>query len=550
MKRLLIISVCFSIGVSTYGQTELFKKSTSYSHQDSLRGSITTERAWWDLKYYDLYVSVDLEARSISGKNVVQYEVLQSMDVMQIDLQSPMKISKVTQNGKILEVIDDGHAHFIHLKKEQKKGAIEELTIEFEGTPPEAANAPWDGGFSWKIDSNGKPFVATSNQGIGASLWWPCKDHAYDEPDDGQLLSINVPKELTAVGNGRLIKTNIEDNGTKTFVWRVVNPINNYGINVNIGDYVNFSEKYQGEKGELDLDYWVLRENEEKAKKQFKDVPRTIEAFEHWFGPYPFYEDSYKLVEVPYLGMEHQSSVTYGNGYKNGYNGRGRESLDWSGTGWGLKWDYIIVHETGHEWFANNVTSKDVADLWLHEGFTAYSESLFTEYHYGKKAGSEYVTGTRSVIANQKPLIGDYDVNKEGSSDMYFKGSNILHTLRQIVDDDEKWRVTLRGLNKDFYHQIVTTKQVEDYISNQVGINLKPFFDQYLRDYRIPTLEYKIEDGEISYKWNDVIDSFEMPVDVTIDKKEIRLTPTTNWQQVSGRTLEIDVDYYIGSRKL
>lgn len=550
MKKILLISVCFSIGLLSYGQTGLFKKNTRYSHQDSLRGAITPERAWWDLKYYDLYVSVDMEARSISGKNIVRYEVLQQMAVMQIDLQAPMKILKVTQNGEKLAVVQDGNAHFIQLKKKQQKGKVEELTIEFGGIPPEAANAPWDGGFSWKTDSNSQPFVATSNQGIGASLWWPCKDHAYDEPDDGQTLRINVPKELTAVGNGRLIETILEENDTKTFVWQVVNPINNYGINVNIGDYVNFSEKYQGERGELDLDYWVLRENEEKARIQFKDVPRTIEAFEHWFGPYPFYEDSYKLVEVPYLGMEHQSSVTYGNGYKNGYNGRDRESFDWSGTGWGLRWDYIIVHETGHEWFANNITHKDAADMWIHEGFTMYSESLFIEYFYGKKAGSEYTIGIRRVIANRKPIIGDYDVNKEGSSDMYFKGSNLLHTLREIINDDEKWRTILRGLNTTFYHQTVTTKQIEEYISNQVGLNLTSFFDQYLRDHRIPILEYKVENGVISYKWSDVIDSFEMPVDVTIDENEMRLMPTTKWKQVSGHTLGVDVDYYVESRKL
>jgi len=550
MNRITFIAACLLAGLTSHAQTETFKKGSAYTRQDSLRGSITPARAWWNLKHYDLSVSVDLDARSISGKNIVRYEVLESMDVMQIDLQSPMKISQVTQNGKMLEVIDEGYAHFIQLENEQKKGAIKELTIEFEGTPPEAANAPWDGGFSWEKDANGKPFVATSNQGIGASLWWPCKDHGYDEPDEGQIIRINVPAGLTAVGNGRLIDTQTEDNGTKTFAWKVMNPINNYGVNVNVGDYINFSEKYNGEKGELDMDYWVLRENETKARQHFKEAKRTIEAFEHWFGPYPFYEDSYKLVEVPYLGMEHQSSVTYGNKYKNGYNGRGRSEHDFSGTGWGQKWDYIIVHETGHEWFANNVTYKDAADMWIHEGFTAYSESLFTEYHFGKKAGSEYTIGTRRGIANQEPLIGDYDVNKEGSRDMYTKGSNLLHTLRQIVNNEDQWRKTLRGLNKEFYHQTVTTTQVENYISKSVGINLRPFFDQYLRDHRIPTLEYKVEGGMVSYRWADVIDSFTMPVDVLINDQTKRLNPTGEWQQVSGSGIEVDLDYYVNTRKL
>ncbi|MFD0878390.1 M1 family aminopeptidase, partial [Massilia pinisoli] len=166
--------------------------------------------------------------------------------------------------------------------------------------------------------------------------------------------------------------------------------INNYGINMNVGNYEHFNEIYDGEKGKLTLDYYVLPENLEKAKTQFKQVPMMLKAFEHWFGPYPFYEDGYKLVDVPYLGMEHQSSVTYGNKYNNGYLGR-----DLSGTGWGLKWDFIIVHESGHEWFANNITYKDMADMWIHESFTNYSENLYTEYYFGKEAGAAYVIGCR-----------------------------------------------------------------------------------------------------------------------------------------------------------
>ncbi len=548
--RSIIIPFFLLVSFATLGQTELFNKDIKYNHQDSLRGSITPEREWWNLKHYDLTVSVNIDSKSISGKNIVRYKVLQPMNVMQIDLQPPMKIIKVTQDGKNLEVVDDGNAHFIQLQKKQRKGKVEELSIEFEGIPVEAVNAPWDGGFSWKMDSNGKAFVATSNQGIGASLWWPCKDHPYDEPDDGQLLSINVPQDLIAVGNGRLMKEEKFADGSQTFVWKVVNPINNYGVNINIGDYVNFSEVFKGENGDLDMDYWVLRENEDKAREQFKDAPRTLEALEYWFGPFPFYEDSYKLVEVPYLGMEHQSSVTYGNKYKNGYNGRGQTSLDLSGSGWGLKWDFIIVHESGHEWFANNITNRDVADMWIHEGFTSYSESLFTEYFFGTKAGAEYSRGLRARIANDKPLIGDYDVNREGSSDIYYKGHNLLHTLRQIVDDDAKWRDVLRGLNLEFYHQMVTTKQVEEYMASTLELDLGAFFDQYLRDYRIPTLEYKIEDEKLSYKWSDVIDTFNMPLDVTIDQTEVRLIPTTEWQLAAGRTLEVDLDYYINTREL
>ncbi|MFT6867685.1 MAG: aminopeptidase N [Cyclobacteriaceae bacterium] len=535
--------------IVSFGQTALFSKSKNYTRQDSLRGSVTSERIWWDLLHYDLFVAVSPETKSISGKNTITYKVLSSRDVMQIDLQSPMKISRVTQNNKELEVRDEGNAHFITLTQAQEIGATLKLTIEFSGIPHEAINAPWDGGYSWTKDENGKHFIATSNQGIGASLWWPCKDHMYDEPDNGVKLSINVPKDLVAVGNGRLLKVTKEKNNTKTYVWNVVNPINNYGINVNVGDYVNFSDKYNGEKGVLDMDYWVLSYNLEKAKIQFKDALRTIEAFEYWFGPYPFYEDSYKLVETPYLGMEHQSSVTYGNSYKNGYNGRSRDMFDFSGTGWGVKWDYIIIHETGHEWFANNITYLDIADMWLHESFTTYSESLFVEYHYGKEAAATYSRGLRMGIRNTKPIIGDYGVNAEGSGDMYPKGNNLLHTLRQIVDNDEKWRNVLRGLNKDFYHQVATSEQVEKYMSDQLGIDLSTFFDQYLRDIRVPVLEYRIDGNQLKYRWTNCIDDFDMPVKITIDDTEQWIKPTKNAQFLELPTATSDIkvhpDFYI-----
>lgn len=517
-----------------------------YTRQDTLRGSITKERAWWDLLNYELSVSVNPTEQSIKGSNVVRYKVLEENNVMQIDLQSPMVIDKVTQDGVALEVTHDGNAHFIKLTKPQTVGSLNAITIEFSGKPTVAKRAPWDGGFSWDKDSNGKHFVATSCQGIGASLWWPCKDHMYDEPDNGMTINLNVPGDLIGVSNGRLKKQKVEKDKTKTFTWVVVNPINNYGINLNIGDYANFTEKYKGEKGLLDMDFWVLKSNLEKAKVHFKDATRTMEAFESWFGPYPFYEDSYKLVEVPYLGMEHQSSVTYGNKYQNGYLGQ-----DLSRTGWGLKWDYIIVHESGHEWFANNITYKDIADMWVHEGFTMYSESLFIEHFYGKEAGAEYSRGVRFGIQNREPLIGDYGVNNGGSGDMYNKGNNLLHTLRQVNNNDDAWKAMLRGLNKEFYHQTVTTKQVEDYIAKSLNLNLTAFFDQYLRDNRIPVFEYYVRDGSLVYHWSNCIRSFDMPVKVYIDGKEKVLKATTRPAaeklETKDATVVVDKNYYVYS---
>ena len=515
------------------------------SHQETLRGSITPERAWWDLTHYALSVAVDPVKRTINGTNEMTYTVLSKGQRLQIELQQPMQLHKVTQDGIELAVKQDGYTYFITPKKEHKIGQEYRLTMHFGGVPQEAKRPPWDGGITWKEDSNGLPFIASSNQGNGASIWWPNKDHPYDEPDNGSLISVEVPENLVDVSNGRLIKTESHpERKTKTYHWQVINPINNYGINLNIGDYVHFGETYQGEKGELDMDYYVLRENLEKAKVQFKDAKRTLQAFEHWFGPYPFYEDSFKLVEVPYLGMEHQSSVTYGNGYKNGYRGR-----DLSNTGWGLQFDFIIVHESGHEWFANNLTNKDVADMWIHESFTNYSEGLFLEYHYSKEAGAEYIRGMRAGIQNATPIIGTYNADREGSGDMYNKGGNMLHTIRQIVDNDKTWREILRGLNKDFYHQVVTTKQVEDYMSKKSGKDLSKVFDQYLRDSRLPILEYVVQGKTIRIRWSNVVDGFNMPIKVAIAGKEQWLKPTTRWQEVENKVEQpsfvINKDFYV-----
>lgn len=547
-KYLKSVFFVFLLSNGIQAQGLLDKSDAVFTHQDSLRGSITKERAWWDLKYYTLDIKVNPADNSIKGFNIIQYKVLQPYTIMQIDLQSPMEITKVTQDGTDLTYKRNGNAYFITLSAKQNTGDTKEIKVFYYGKPKVAVNPPWDGGITWKKDKNKNDFIASSCQKLGASVWWPNKDHMYDEPE-GMKISVNVPKNLIDVSNGRLQDVKQLKDGTATYTWIVKNPINNYGVNINIGDYVTFSEVYKGEKGDLDCTYYVLKDNLAKAKEQFKDVPRMLKAFEHWFGPYPFYEDSYKLVETPYLGMEHQSSVTYGNGYQNGYLGN-----DLSGTGWGLKFDYIIIHESGHEWFANSITYKDIADMWIHESFTCYSESLFLEYYYGKDAGAEYVRGMRRNIENDKPIIGHYDVNNEGSGDMYFKGSNILHTLRQLVNDDAKWRTILRGLNSTFYHQTVTTKQIEDYLSQQTGMELNPFFNQYLRDTRIPVFEYKFKDKTLKYRWNNIVSGFEMPVKVSINGTEVNLNPKAAWKEYKSsfkiEKVELNKDFYVLSKQI
>ncbi len=539
MAKIKIIFVTLAI----LGAIGLAAQEKTFTRQDTLRGSITPERAWWDLTYYHLDMKVNPKTQAINGKNTVQYKVLKSSKTMQIDLQEPMNISKVEQAGKSLNFEREGNAFFIELGENQIVGTVKELTIHYGGQPTVAVNPPWDGGVTWAQDLNGNHFIATSCQGDGASMWWPCKDHMYDEPDS-MLISVNVPQDLTDISNGRLRRVTKLDDGTHTFHWFVANPISNYVININIGDYVHFGEKYAGEKGDLDCDYYVLRDNINDAKKHFQQVPKMLKAFEYWFGPYPFYEDGYKLVEVPYLGMEHQSSVTYGNGYQNGYLGN-----DLSGTGWGLKFDFIIIHESGHEWFANNITYKDIADMWVHEGFTAYSENLFVDYHYNKEAAADYVIGTRANISNTQPIIGKYDVNHAGSGDMYSKGANMLHTIRYLIDDDEKWRQILRGLNKEFYHQTVTSQQIEQYMSTYSGINLKPVFDQYLRATNIPQLALEIDKKCLKYRWKEAGKDFDMKVKIKVDGTDYWIQPTRKEQEKKFKQaikeVKVDRNFYI-----
>jgi len=417
--------------------------------------------------------------------------------------------------------------------------------VFYGGKPVQSQMPPWSGGLSWRKDENGEHFIATTCQGIGASIWWPNKDHGYDEPDRGMDIRVTVPAGLTAVSNGRLKdSSHDEEDATSTFHWQVKNPINNYGVNVNIGRYVPIDGTYEGEGGTLDLQFWVLEHQVEKAKKQFAEVPRTLAAFEHWFGKYPFYEDSYKLVVVPYLGMEHQSSVTYGNGFQNGYRGR-----DLSGTGVGKKFDFIIVHESAHEWWGNNISMKDAADMWIHESFANYAENLFVEYHFTEQQAQDYVIGCRKLIQNDRPIIGTYGVNKSGSGDMYYKGGNMLHTMRHVLDDDDTWREVLRGLNREFWHRTISTEEFERYVSRGCGFDFGPLFDQYLRTTKIPELRYAAAGEQLKLWWHDVVEGFEVPVVVRIDGAERRVTigrePVTIELDAPLHSFELDRNFYM-----
>jgi aminopeptidase N len=548
MRKLIVVAIGVVVTLQS-GSRCVFAQGQEITRQEMLRGTVTPEREWWDVLHYDLTVQFFPETRRLKGSNEITFKTLKAGNKMQIDLQPPLAITKVTHGDAQLKFEREGNVYWVSFDKDVPKGVEDKIEVFYEGVPTASKNPPWVGGITWGRDDLGDNFINTTCEGIGASIWWPNKDIGSDEPDRGMNITVTVPENLTAVSNGRLKKTDHDVAGkTRTFHWEVVNPINNYGVNVNIGNYVNLSEKYRGLGGALDIDYWVLPHQKDSAMKQFKEVPRMLEAFEHWFGKYPFYEDSYKLVTVSYPGMEHQSSVTYGNWFRNGYLQR-----DGSGTGVGFKFDFIIVHESAHEWFGNNISMKDAADMWIHEGFANYAESLFVEYWFGKKEAEDYVVGNRRLIRNDRAIIGTYGANREGSGDMYPKGGNVLHTIRHIINDDAKWLSILRGLNADFWHQTVTTQQIESYISNKAGIDLSKVFDQYLRTTKIPLLKYQTNGKTVSFRYERVVEGFAMPICVRINGKEVSLTPNAATQSFvfseEIKTFDVDRNFYIDVEK-
>ncbi len=534
-----------SVVTAALGPRNAYRLKTSRA--DTLRGSFTTPgRNWWDVSFYDLHVDIRPADSSIAGYNAITYRVLKTGKEMQIDLMEPLEVDSMVQDKKAVPFRREGAAFFATLASPQTAGARKTIAVYYHGRPQIAKNPPWQGGFTWGADSLKRTWVVTTDQGMGASVWWPNKDTQADEPDS-QRVALTVPDPLINVSNGRLRSTKKNPNGTTTYEWFAKNPINNYAIAVATGNYAHYTETYNGVKGKLTMDFWPLDYDLDNAKRQWPQAISMMKCFEQWFGPYPWYEDGYKLLQVPNTGMEHQSAVSYGNWFQNGYRKR-----DGSGTGLGLKWDFIIVHESAHEWWGNNITAKDNADMWVHESFANYAEGIYTECLFGKEEGARYIIGNRRGIRNDRPIIPPYDVNDQGSGDMYPKGGEMLHTIRQIVGDD-KWKATLLGLQKTFWHQTVMGKQIEDYISRQAGFSLAKVFDQYLRSTMIPTFEYKLDGDTLSYRWSTVVAGFDMPIKVALDGKTMTLVrPKETWQTVKGATAEFKVDenYYVVPKKI
>lgn len=558
----IVLTIVSSSLLAQHNLTE--KYYADLSHADTLRGNINSrERTSWDVVKYDVTVKPDFEKKFITGSNKITYAD-NGVKNMQIDLQEPMVIDSVVGDvDKKYKFRREGNAYFVFIRDSAamykiKPGLIRNLTVYFHGNPKVAKKAPWDGGWIFTKDSLGRPWMTVACQGLGASVWYACKDVQDDEPDKGASLTMIVPDSLVAVSNGRKVEEKHLNNGFKSVKWEVVNPINNYTLVPYIGKYVEVKDQYKGLDGNLDIALWALDYNKQRMIDHSKpEVLRMLQAFEHWFGPYPFYKDGYKLVDAPHLGMEHQSAVAYGNHYLNGYLGR-----DLSGSGIGLKWDFIIVHESGHEWYANSITSKDIADMWIHESFTNYSETLFTEYWYGRAEGQEYCFGLRKNILNDKPIIGPYGVNREGSGDMYYKGANMINTIRNAMGDDKKFRDLLLDMNKTFYHKTVTTKEIEDFISSKSGIDLSKVFDQYLRTVEIPQLEYAFsaDKKKLHFRYVNCIPGFNLPLNIKADKGEtfIKLTPNDQWQETKINAsqlklitpVNIEFQYYIATKKV
>jgi len=537
MKRILFYILLFGTFTAS-GQ--VLSNKTTFTKADTLRGSLRPERAY-DVMKYHLQVRLDPEERFLSGFNTITFKTEQALPVMQLDLFENMKVDSIIHNSETLDFSRKHNAVFVEFKAPLNQGVLDSIRFYYSGNPKVARNAPWDGGFVFKKDNEGSHFIAVAVQGTGASLWYPNKDHQSDEPEE-VLVEAAVPNGLMNVSNGRFLGKKDLGDGYTRWSWKVTSPINNYNIVLNVANYAHFSDSYE----DLDLDYYVLPYNLEKARKQFEEVKPMMDCFYEKMGPYPFEADGFKLVETPYLGMEHQSAVAYGNHYLMGYLGK-----DLSGTGIGLKWDYIIIHESAHEWYGNSITAEDIADMWIHEGFTSYAESIYVECRWGKEQALEYLKGTRRGLSNSSTIIGNYGVNSEGSGDMYFKGANLLNTIRSIFNDDELWWETLKDYTLTYRHKIIDTQTTESFFDAAIETDLQPVFDQYLRHTALPELQFRKKGKSISYRWKADVEDFKMPVDVFINGKEVRLQPTDNWQKLEVKLKNMedikvsDLEFYV-----
>jgi len=488
---------------------------------DLLRGGYGPYRANNDLLFYRLDVRVDPVAKTISGTNTIRFRMLANGKRIQLELAPELTIDSIKFAGRPLHYTHEERTIWVDFPELLRKGRAYEIAFAYSGRPVTQGRF---GCFSFDKDKEGKPWIATACEGEGPSVWWPNKDQWRDEPQDGMEIDVAVPNGLMDVSNGRFAGSKDLGDGYTQWKWVVHYPINNYDVALNIGNYQYFSDKH----GETTLDYYALPEDLDKAKKQFTQVPEMLDAYEHYFGEYPFDKDGYKLIEVPYAGMEHQSAVAYGNHFENGYYGR-----DWTGVGISPKFDFIIIHESGHEWFGNSITAKDVSDMWIHEGWTTYMEGMYVEYRWGKADAIRYLNGLKPKVHNQIPIITAHGTNAEPPQDQYFKGALMINTLRSVVGDDGKWFGDIHDFYQNFKYQNIMTEDVVKWWNERTGMNLTPFFDEYLRHAAIPTLllRFDADKGEVSYRWKADEVGFAMPIEVGDSKHWQMVKPvTTEWK--------------------
>ena len=507
------------------------------SRADILRGEYSPWRANNDLLSYDLDLRVDPDKKFLSGKNTIRFKMLKDDTRIQLDLFANLKVDKILHGKTELKYTRELWTVYVDFPKPHKKGSEQAIEFYYSGSPQETGRF---GGFSFGKDPAGHHWIVTANEGQGASLWWPSKDQWRDEPASMDL-SVWVPDDLVNVSNGRLLGKTATGDGYTRYDWRVHYPINSYNVSLNIGKYVHFGETHGG----LTMDYYVLAPNLEKAKRQFAQAKPMLQAWEQIFGAYPFMKDGYKLIEVPYSGMEHQSAVTYGNRFANGYLER-----DWTGVGVSLKFDFIIIHESGHEWFGNAVSAADVSDMWIQEGWTTYLENLYVEKIFGYDDALKYVNGYKSKVGNREPIITQRGIHRTPSQDMYFKGALFLHTLRSVVDDDVRWWTLLRDIYQRFKYQNILTEDLVAFVNARLGRDLTPIFDQYLRRSALPVLELAFNDAEgtLAYRWNADERRFDMPVKIGGPGQWQVIHPTTSWQLMKAPmakdALQVATDLY------
>jgi aminopeptidase N len=501
-----------------------------FNRADTLRGTLSELRSCYDVKHYDLFLRIDTATQSIKGRNIISFTATADFQHMQVDLFRNMVVAKITFENQPVSFTREFDALLLKLPRSINKGEKSQLEIEYFGTPRIAKNPPWDGGFTWTTSENNQPWIAVSCQGIGASLWWPCKDHLTDEPDSMDI-QCQVPPGLVCISNGQDRGITYDEQGIKTFNWHVSYPINNYNVSINVGDYIHMHDVYQDESGDtLSLDYYVIRGNEKKATKHFTQVKPMLACYEKFLGKYPFPKDGYALVQTPYLGMEHQGAIAYGNKFRTGYLGSDR-------SGQQLDFDYIIIHETGHEWWGNSVTAGDIADMWIHESFCTYSEAIYVECMHGYDTAMTYVNALKNTVQNNTSIMGIYGVNHEGHYDMYVKGMLFLNTLRHVVNNDELWWSTIKTMSDTvFKHSITNYDLVVDLFEKSTKMELKPIFDQYVKRSALPVLEYSAKKQRHSttlrMRWITPVENFRMPITLLADGHKLRVEVGSNWAKI------------------